>query len=259
VVRRTRDPDIGSGCVQRLLPFATPPGWSNVEFGRELTACLGRPVRVVYGRARQTPVQVQPDTEVLLHVRLHEFFAAAPMSVVADLGRWIAAGRRARKASTRLDTWIADRLEELPAPAARHAPLRATGRCYDLQRLRDAVILDHVPELAATPPAVTWGRRSRSRGVHSLDLGTFDLDSRIVRLHPVLDHPAVPEFFVRFVLFHELLHTALPWDTTESRPRHHPPEFRARERRHPDYRQAEAWEADNLPSLLARARRGCDG
>jgi hypothetical protein len=259
VVRRTRDPDIGSGRVQRLLPFAVPPTSSATELGRELTAFLGRPVRVVYGRARQTPVQVQPDTEALLHVRLHEFFAAAPLDVVADLGRWIRAGRRAREASARLDTWIADRLEELPAPAARREPLRATGRCYDLQRLRDAVILDHVPELVAAPPAVTWGRRARSRGVHSLNLGTFDLDSRIVRLHPVLDHPAVPEFFVRFVLFHELLHTALPWDANSSRPRHHPPEFRARERRHPDYLQAEAWEADNLPSLIARAQRGYEG
>ena len=43
--------------------------------------------------------------------------------------------------------------------------------------------------------------------------------------------PLVPEFFLRYVLFHELLHAALHQSHPKlARGRPHPPEFRARER-----------------------------
>lgn len=243
--------------VQRMLPFPastmTPSHWES-----DLSAFLRREVHVTYGRARQTPVQVQPDTEPALRVRLHRFFESASPDIVDALGRWIRAGRRARAACTRIDAWIEQRLGELPPRSPRNSPLRAAGACYDLRRLLSEVIHAHVPELADSEPAVTWGQRGRSRGVNSLDLGTFDHQSHLVRLHPVLDHAAVPEFFVRFVLFHELLHAAIPSLTTASgRHQHHPPGFRERERSHPDYRQALAWEEHHLPELIARARRGC--
>ena len=77
-----------------------------------------------------------------------------------------------------------------------------------------------------------------------------------MRIHPVLDREAVPSWYVRYILFHELLHAALP---SEPRPRerciHHGAEFRRRERGYTDYGRASRWEKENLSRLIRLARK----
>jgi hypothetical protein len=88
----------------------------------------------------------------------------------------------------------------------------------------------------------------------------------VVRIHPVLDQPLVPEWFVRFILFHELLHAELDTSgasagfeappATGARRRFHGPEFRRRERAYPDYRRALEWERRHVRALIRSARSG---
>jgi hypothetical protein len=78
-----------------------------------------------------------------------------------------------------------------------------------------------------------------------------------VRIHPALDRGDVPEWFVRYVLMHEILHAALPPRLGKGRRWvHHGPEFRAREGEYVDYQRALKWEERNLPRLIRQARRG---
>lgn len=237
---------------EQLLPFETPAltagAWQDA-----LSDLLEQPCQVVYGRSRSTPVQVQRPAGGPTRIRLHRFFEAAPGPVVEALGRWIHVGRRARSASRLLDDWIAGELANLPRPDA--SRLTPRGLVYDLGRMLEPIVSTYVPELQDSPPGVTWGPRRRSRGRRSLHLGSYDPQTGIVRIHPVLDHRSVPEFFVRFIVFHELLHAAIP---TGPRPgsRHHPPRFLARERAHPDYFAATDFEEQRLDSLIRRARRG---
>ena len=60
----------------------------------------------------------------------------------------------------------------------------------------------------------------------------------------------MPRFFVEFVVFHELLHHVVPARRAGERLEYHTPEFRRRERAHPDYRRAVRWETENLEALL---------
>jgi len=104
---------------------------------------------------------------------------------------------------------------------------------------------------------MTWGRRGPSRTRNSLRLGSFDPDPRLVRIHPVLDQASVPEWFVRFVLFHELLHAVHPPERgTDNRWVHHGSLFRRRERTYVDYARAIEWERRNLRTLIKAARLG---
>ena len=100
-------------------------------------------------------------------------------------------------------------------------------------------------------PEWTWGRRAKSRARRSLQLGCYVKELHLVRIHTVLDQAAVPAWFVRFVLFHEILHAALPG---EKQP--HGRAFRERERAHPDYPAAVDWQKKNLEALIRSARRG---
>ena len=91
---------------------------------------------------------------------------------------------------------------------------------------------------------------STGQARRSIQLGCYVRESHIVRMHPVLDQRAVPEWFVRFVLFYELLHATMPTDV-----RPHGPEFRARERAYPEYAAAVAWQKRHIDALIRSARR----
>ncbi len=77
-----------------------------------------------------------------------------------------------------------------------------------------------------------------------------------MRIHPVLDREDVPSWYVRYILFHELLHAALPSERQQrERCIHHGGEFRRRERAYADYGKALRWEKENLSRLIRLARK----
>lgn len=238
----------------------TPERWQDF-----LSLELSTPVRVVYTRARRTPIQVKRvgsarrGVTSALEVRLHSMFAGAPPPVHRAVASWIRSGKRAPRACAELDDWIAIALDA--SAAAPHVVEEdARGLHYDLGSLAKGLVAgefagDFGPE--AKLPAITWGRRGASRTRNSLRLGSFDPDPRLVRIHPVLDQAGVPAWFVRFVLFHELLHAAHPPERgSDNRWVHHGPVFRRRERAYVDFERAVEWERRNLRALITAARRG---
>jgi len=253
--------DGGMECrAQDPSRLATPGEWS--EF---LAARLKYPAIVLFGRSRTYPVQVRPSPRPEsgppgVVVRMHSMFADAPVEVAESVASWIRSGKRARRASALLDSWIEERSSELPARTVRPERLRPRGQVHDLEILARALVTGPLSaEFGNGPPLpdLTWGRRGRSRTRRSLRLGSFDLEAGLVRVHPVLDQLAVPEWFVSYVLFHELLHAALPpVRGPHSRWVHHGAEFRRRERAYRDHGRALAWEEENLPRLIRSARTG---
>lgn len=220
-------------------------------------------VRVVFTRARKTPIRIRPLRTARargLEVRMHAFFDAAPPEVQRAVASWIRSGERAPRACRVLDDWIEAGLERLPAEPLRAEALDPRGTHYDLERLQTELLADEFradAELHARRPAVTWGRRNGSRSRGSLRLGSYDPDVNRVRLHPVLDQPGVPEWFVRYVVFHECLHAIYPpRRDTSGRWIHHGREFRARENAYVDHARVLAWEKRNLRALVRSARSG---
>jgi hypothetical protein len=235
----------------------------------ELERALGYPVRVEFTRARSSPIQLRhARTEELKEhpglargwvVRLHAVFAQAPPQVLADLASWIRVGGRARRASRELGAWTESALAALPPRPARRTRIETSGRVHDLAPLAAELLGEEFArdfdQESPAPPA-TWGRgRSRTRG--RLQLGSFEPQARVVRIHAVLDQRAVPPWLVRYVLFHELLHAALPGERDAAgRLRQHGPQFRARERVYADYQRALLGERAHLGKLLRSARTG---
>ena len=131
---------------------------------------------------------------------------------------------------------------------------RARGRFHDLSELLDEVLGD-LAELE--PPAglsILWGRHSR--GQRSIRLGSYDFDRRLIRIHPALDQPWVPSYFVEYVIFHEVLHAILPPTSSAGRRAIHHRAFCAMERTFYRYEEALAWERANLGRLLCGSPLG---
>ncbi len=238
-----------STLLRMEAPFGTTQ-WSDF-----LSRQLGRPVQVRFGRARRQVIVVEGTrSEGALRVRMNELFSEAPEDVRQATADWLRAGRRARRSCRLLDEWIASMEARFRSRSNRRTRLRLEGEHYHLGLLLEELLESEFPGELATTPGVTWGRRGRAR--RSLQLGSYDPSEHLIRLHPVLDQPGVPRFFVRYVLFHELLHAALPRERRNGRDLHHGPLFRAREEGYEDYESALDWQERHLKRLMHSARTG---
>ncbi len=223
-----------------------------------LTEELERDVTVQFGRARRQVLWAQEQRGCLV-VRMSSIFGHAPADVRTATATWLRSGRRAKRACALLDAWIED--SRHLHPPRRKTTLDTSGRAYDLLELAaDVYRCDLDEELLPTErrPQLTWGARRRRKAYRSLLLGTYEAEEGLVRIHPVLDQPVVPRFFVRFVVFHELLHAAVDPPERKRRERVHGPVFRRLEQAQRDHARAMAWQHANLNALIVSARTGRD-
>ena len=173
-------------------------------------------------------------------------FTRAPDEVIDAVGRYLAHGDR--RASSAISAYV-----DAHRPIAPCAPrnLVARGAVHDLDELFAELEREQFVGLL-DGVGITWGRRAprRARRARTIRMGTYSLDERIIRIHPKLDQAWVPRFFVRFIVFHEMLHHVEPARETAARTEFHTPAFRAREQAYPDYARSIAWEKANIRQLL---------
>lgn len=188
-------------------------------------------------------------------VRLHRMFLMADTGVIDALAHWMN-GRRRRTAGPVIDAFIAANrhlVARKPVPLVR---LVTRGLHHDLRRYYHDV--NRVEFDASLDVPITWGRLPTTRRRRSIRLGSYSADDHLIRVHPHLDQPYVPEYFVRYIVFHEMLHAHLGIEIGPGgRRRIHTREFNARERAYPDFARAVAWQDDpaNLSRLLRPARK----
>lgn len=98
---------------------------------------------------------------------------------------------------------------------------------------------------------VVWGRRRKQRPREYFVFGTIQEEDRVIRIHPLLDQAFVPLWFLRYVLYHEMLHSVVPDKRlANGRRRVHTEEFNRRERKFRGYMRARRWEEENLARFL---------
>ena len=77
-----------------------------------------------------------------------------------------------------------------------------------------------------------------------------EADEQLIVIHPSLDQAFVPEYYVAWIVFHEMLHDVYGVEQKRHRRVVHPPEFGVLEQSFPDFARAKDWEAHNLDRLL---------
>lgn len=179
-------------------------------------------------------------------------FLHADEEVVAHVARYIRG--EGRRASRRLDEYIHLHRRLIrtvpPVERQRRLPLNSQGKVHDLQAMLGHVAHRWFPG-QADGVAIAWSPAPRVRlPRRSIKLGSYSADTQIIRIHPALDQPAVPAFFVEWIIFHELLHHLFRADLKARNRRVHTPEFCRLERQYPRYDDAIRWERRHLPLLL---------
>ncbi len=186
-----------------------------------------------------------------LEVRLHHMFVRAPTGVIDALGRYIEGGTA--DDSQQLDSFIERHrrlIRRIPAHV-RQARLRLEprGRVHDLAAVLEA--LNRRWFGGRVGCAITWSTPPRAAVPRqSIKLGSYSEEARVIRIHPALDQPCVPRFFVEWIVFHEMLHHVHGAAVRDGRRFVHTEAFAADERRFPTYERARAWEKRHIERLL---------
>ena len=232
---------------------APPPLQAATSLAERLASLLDERVELTLTDNTSTMVSFR-RTRGLVAFRVHHMFSQAPAPVVRALADY-AAGARSGGAGRLIDAFVRSNEERVRQTRTERQvqSLDPLGRTYDLQAIFDGLNRTHFAGTVAA--AIGWGREAPRRRRRSIKMGTYFHDTRVIRIHPALDRPEVPEFFVRFIVFHEMLHHVIPPVTVGDRRVSHTPEFRRRERDYPDFERALAWERKHLALLLGRQPR----
>ena len=188
-------------------------------------------------------------------LRLHRMFLSAGPEVISALGLWLKRGRCKRSAKV-IDHFIDEHRHLVDAAKPKNRiRLRSEGDVYDLQELYNEVNQEQFDRAVDVP--ITWGKAptASNRKRYSIRLGSYSPEDHLVRIHPYLDCESVPRFFIKYIVFHEMLHAYLGVEKSPTGRRIiHSREFNAIERAYPDFDRALAWQncPNNLGSLLRR-------
>lgn len=169
-------------------------------------------------------------------MRLHRVFLLAPIDVIEEVAGLVK-GKRGR--TPLLNAFVCGMEHEIRASAA---PAReaATGRHYDLREIFDSVNGEYFADSVAAQ--ISWGAKRRRRSVKRRTLGSFNRMTGGISINPLLDSQSVPAYYVRFVVYHEMLHAHLGSERKSTRRVWHSKAFREKERQFGDYALVSEWE-----------------
>lgn len=185
-----------------------------------------------------------------VRVRLHHMFLAADCRVVEALAAWLMTDRRAHPARL-VDEFIQAHAHSIRSQALEVPDLATRGNVFDLAAIFERLNAQYFENTVTA--RVTWGKMPPARRRRSIRFGSYTPCDNVIRIHPLLDQTFIPMFFIRYIMFHEMLHAYVGVEEgPKGRRRYHTPEFNAQERLFPDYARAVEWQGTrgNLNRLL---------
>jgi len=136
-------------------------------------------------------------------------------------------------------------------PSAKPLKTMTCGRYYNLKQIYNRLNESYFDGKLKKP--ITWGKPFKGRRRRSIRFGYVDSNAGVIRINPSLDAKFVPEYFVEFIVFHEMLHCLVDAKVSPNgRTLAHHSGFRKREKEYECYREAIKWQDENIHRFLKR-------
>jgi predicted metal-dependent hydrolase len=149
----------------------------------------------------------------------------------------------------RNDPWIKESVRERRLRKGRKHITDESGKHHSLQEIfqeLNASLFNDQIEIRK----IGWGlRQSRGR------LGHYDPIHHTITLSPTLDAPGIPRFVIRYIVYHEMLHSVFESTSSGRFTRHHTPEFRRAEKAYADFELAKKFLIEYSGGLRQKDQR----
>jgi hypothetical protein len=226
--------------------------WSekSSDFLIKLRALVPLTLEVKFNQNRTSFLTLLERRWNYARVSIHECFLEAPTPVLLALATFIMGNRGVRKAQTVLRQFIQKQSAQL-----NHAPkkLEPIGKVYDLNPLYHSINQEYFE--GRLNLNLTWFGKVGKKPRRKVTFGLYQDSLRLVKIHSMLDDISIPDYFLSFVLYHEMLHAVVPGYHDETGHfRVHGPEFKRREKEFLFYKEAKVWEKENKNMFFGYGR-----
>jgi hypothetical protein len=220
----------------------------QLTFQQQLEESAGIKLQIKINDNRSTMLSVKwtPD---FTKVSLHRMFLQAPQNVMQALACYLSGADK--KIALSIKAFIEDNIQKLDYTHELDLSLLQTkGRFYDLKEIYHAVNEEYFGK--ELDLYITWfgkehHRKRRSRVI----FGLYNDPLKLIKINRMLDNTRFPDYFISYVVFHEMLHHVCPSYIDERGLKQiHSKEFKHREKQFKYYKQAKQWIKDNQTYLF---------
>lgn len=172
-------------------------------------------------------------------VRMHWMFLNANDEVIREIANFMKTrkGRTSliRKFISENQTSIKKRKQN-----SRQLSIYTQGRFHNLREIFDNLNNEYYG--GRITASISWGKENARRAVRNRTLGSYCRHTNTIRINPVLDRKNVPRYFIRYVVYHEMLHSDVEEERKNGRRSVHTSKFLKLERLFKYYEKAVSWE-----------------
>jgi hypothetical protein len=172
-----------------------------------------------------------------LMMRLHRIFLSAGREVLNEMVEFI---KDSRMKTPCIRNFINQNKHVLKIKPLRKVIMRTEGRYCDLLTMFNSLNGEYF--MGKISASITWGKGGPRHRARKRTLGSYNIHNNMIRINPLLDNRRVPQYFLEFVVYHEMLHADMGVAVNGTRRTVHSKEFRRRETIYKHYHRAVEWE-----------------
>lgn len=214
---------------------------------QQLQAHCGTKLHLKINDNRSTMLSVKWDPGVT-RVSMHWMFIHAPPDVKKALASYLRGDHSSL--SPNIKVFIESTLQKLDYSYQLDlSKLQTNGKVYDLQSIYSQ--LNRIYFNRELNLHITWFGKSERFNRHRITFGLYHDALKLIKINRMLDNRNFPDYFVSYVIYHEMLHHVCPAYVDEKGIKHvHSKEFKEKEQQFPYYDLAQQWILENQDYLF---------
>ncbi len=221
------------------------------NFKQKIAKHLNMHLDLVINENRCTMLSVLERKRDRARLSIHRMFLDAPEDVISAIANYVRGQhRRHQRQNLVLRGYIQSNLSRFNySHRLDRTKLEAKGRYYNLRAIYES--LNHHYFQGRLQLDITWfGTASKHKRTRII-FGQYYDQLKLIKIHRMMDDPFFPDYFVHFVVYHEMLHDVVPGYVDERGVfRSHGEKFKRLERQFVDYERAYDWEQSHKKYLF---------
>lgn len=215
---------------------------SLILFQEELESNLGKKLQLKINDNRSTIVSVKWERHCT-KVSLHRMFLKAPQNIMDKLACYIK--REDKSMDPKVKSFIETGLQKLNYFSILDPKkLYQIGNVYNLKQIYDDLNREYFNQKLDL--GITWFGNGSQKNRTRVTFGLYHDTLKLIKINRLLDSPNFPDYFVAYVIYHEMAHHVCPAYVDEKGiNRVHSKEFKQVEAKFKYFDLAEKWLQEN--------------
>lgn len=180
-----------------------------------------------------------------IKIFLHKAFLDAPFYILISLREYLLKNRKG--ALLKIKIFMENYFQEKDYSSDLDKDkLETIGKKYNLKEILDLLNKKYFKS-SIDDINISWFKKPSYKKKESVTFGSYDKSLKLIKVNKLLDDEFFPEYFVSYVVFHELLHSKYPiiYDKRGRRKIHYK-EFKEAEAEFEHYERAQIFEKNYL-------------